>query len=126
MADRSCEDHVFTLNSVGKNNNEVFTAYIDLKRCFHYINRDMHLYKLLLNGIDGKLYNVIKSICTSSVSTVHINNKLTKWFSCNSGVKQGCNLSATLFAIFANDLVNEINGLDLGFDIGDWKLSMLI
>ena len=30
------------------------------------------------------------------------------------------------FAIFANDLVNEINGLDLGFDIGDRKLSMLL
>ena len=125
-ADRSCEDHVFTLNSVVKNNKEVFTAYIDLKRCFDYINRDMLLYKLLLNGIDDKLYNSIKNIYTSSVSTVRINNKLTEWFSCNSGVKQGCNLSPTLFAIFANDLVNEINGLDLGFDIGDRKLSLLL
>ena len=80
-ADRSCEDHVFTLNSVVKNNKEVFTAYIDLKRCFDYINRDMLLYKLLLNGIDGKLYNSIKNIYTSSVSTVRINNKLTEWFS---------------------------------------------
>nr|XP_022342009.1 protein preY, mitochondrial-like isoform X2 [Crassostrea virginica] len=30
------------------------------------------------------------------------------------------------FAIFANDLVNEINGLDLGFDIGDRKLNVII
>ena len=86
----------------------------------------MLLYKLLLNGTDGKLYDSIKNMYTSSLSTVRINNKLTEWFSCNSGVKQGCNLSPVLFAIFANDLVHEINGLDLGFDIGDRKLSILL
>ena len=30
--DRSCEDHVFTLNSVIRNNTAVFAAFIDLKR----------------------------------------------------------------------------------------------
>jgi len=102
---RSCEDYVFTLNSIIKNNKQVFTAYIDLRRCFDYIDRDMLLYKLLLNKIDGKLYNSIKNIYSSTVSTIRINNKLTDWFDCATGVKQGCNLSPTLFAIFANDLV---------------------
>ena len=41
-------------------------------------------------------------------------------------MKQSCNLPPTLFDIFANDLVNEINGHDLGFDIGDQKLAMLL
>lgn len=31
---RSCEDHVFTLNSIVRNNDNVFTAYIDLRKCF--------------------------------------------------------------------------------------------
>ncbi len=59
---RSCEDHVYTLNSVVRNNPSVFAAYIDLRKCFDFIDRDMMLYKLLLNNIDGKIYDSIKSI----------------------------------------------------------------
>ena len=73
---RSCEDHVFTLNSLIKNNSNVFTAFIDLKRCFDYVDRDMLLYKLLLHHIDWKFYNSIKSIYTSTMSVIRINNKL--------------------------------------------------
>ena len=60
-ADRSCENHVFTLSSIIINNKQVFTAYIDLKSYFDYKNRDMLLYKLLVNGIDGKLYDSIRN-----------------------------------------------------------------
>lgn len=41
-------------------------------------------------------------------------------------MKQGCNLLPTLFSIFANDLVAEVNDLDLGIIIGDPKLSLLM
>jgi hypothetical protein len=41
-------------------------------------------------------------------------------------VKQGDSASPTLFAIFANDLVQEVNDLDLGFDLGGRKVSMLL
>jgi len=58
----SCEDHVFTLNSVIRNNPNVIASFIDLKKAFDFVDRDMLLYKLLLNTIDGKLYNSIKSL----------------------------------------------------------------
>ena len=45
---------------------------------------------------------------------------------CRTGVKQGCNLSPTLFSIFANDLVAEVNDLDIGIKVGDRKLSLLL
>ena len=122
---RSCEDHVFTLNSLIKNKSNVFTAFIDLKRCFDYVDRDMLLYKLLLHHIDGKFYNSIKSIYTSTVSAIRINNKLTEWFDCTTGVRQGCNLSPTLYSVFANDLVKEINDLDIGIQVGERQISLL-
>ncbi len=125
-AKRSCEDHIFTLSSIVRNNNNIFTAFIDLKKCFDFIDRDLLLYKLLLNKIDGKMYNSIKSIYASSTSCIRINNKLTDWFNCTTGVKQGCNLSPTLFTVFANDLVQEINDLDLGIKLDDTKVSMLM
>ena len=86
----------------------------------------MLLYKLLLNKIDGKLYNSNKNIYSSTVSTIRINNKLTDWFDCATGVKLGCNLSPTLFAIFANDLVKEVNDLDIGMKVEELKLSILM
>ena len=72
------------------------------------------------------MHNSIKNIYQSSESCVRVNGKLTNWFSCKTGVKQGDNLFPTLFSIFAIDLVHEINSLDLGANIADEKLSILL
>ena len=99
---------------------------IKLIKCFDFIDRDMMLYKLLLNNINGKLYNSIKSVYHSSESCVRLNGKLTSWFSCKTGVKQGDNLSPTLFSIFINDFVSDINNLNLGIDLNGKSLSTLL
>ena len=85
----------------------------------------MILYKLLLNKVDGKLYNSVESIYQCSKSCVRINSKLTSWFGCNTGVKQGDNVSPTLF-IFINGLVKEINDFNLWVDLLETKLSLLL
>ena len=81
---------------------------------------------MLLNNIDGKLYNSIKSLYVQTTASIRINNKMTDWCLCNSGVKQGDNLLPTLFSIFIDDLVDEINEHGLGVNIGDSKLSILL
>ena len=54
---RSCEDHVFSLSGVIRNNNEVFASFIDLRKCFDFTDIEMLLYKLyILKGIDGKIH----------------------------------------------------------------------
>jgi hypothetical protein len=45
-----------------KNNENTYVAFIDLKRAFDFVDRDMLQYKLLRSGIDGKIYTVIKSM----------------------------------------------------------------
>ena len=123
---RSCEDHVFSLNGIIRNNTTVFTAFIDLRKCFDFIDIDMLLYKLLLNGIDGKIYTSIKNIYQHSTASVRVNNKLTDWFTCQTGVKQGDTASPTLFSIFANDLIKEVNDLDIGLELDGKKVSLLL
>jgi hypothetical protein len=59
---RSCEDHVFTLNSLIQNNKNLFVPFIDLKKRFDFKDRDMILYNLLLCDINGKVHNSIKNI----------------------------------------------------------------
>ena len=123
--DRSCEDHVFTLNSVIRNNTTVFAAFIDLKKAFDFVDRNMLLYKLLQSNINGKMYDSIKNIYAHTTSCIRI-NKLTEWFDCKSGVRQGDCLSPTIFSLFINDLVSEINGLGLGIDLNGTNISLLL
>jgi hypothetical protein len=123
---RSCEDHIFTLNSLARNQDNLHTAFIDLRKAFDFVDRDMLFYKLLLNGIDGKVYNAVKSMYKHTISCIRINNNVTSWFDCKSGVAQGSNLSPTLFAIFVNDLVREINDLELGVTINNASISILL
>ena len=125
-SNRSCDDHIFTLNGIIRNHKTVFAAFIDLQKAFDFVDRDMVLYKLLLNGVDGKIYFALKSIYAGSESCVRINNMLSEWFSCSIGTKQGDCISPTIFSIFINDLVADINALDLGVEIDNRKISLLL
>ncbi len=58
--------------------------------------------------------------------SVSVNQALTDWFDVNSGVKRGCILSPTLFAMFIDDLVQEINARQLGFNCQTCTLSTLL
>ena len=42
-------------------------------------------------------------------SAVKIDNKLTEFFTCHAGVKQGCMLSPTLYNLYLSDLPKFLN-----------------
>ena len=86
----------------------------------------MLLSKLLLHKIDGKMYDSFKSLYVNMSACLRINDKMTSWFNCNAGVKQGDNCAPTLFSIFFDDIVKEINALGLGISAGDAKLLILL
>ena len=63
---RACIDHVFSLASILQTNaykkSGTFTTFIDFKKAFDLIDREALFYKLLQNGIDGKMYWSVKSM----------------------------------------------------------------
>ena len=80
---RSCLDHVFVLSSVIRNrqnnNMSTFAAFIDMKKAFDWVDRDVLLFKILSQfGIKGKMYNVIASLYSNSTACVKINNYVYK------------------------------------------------
>ncbi len=126
---RSCVEHIFTLNSVIRNNlnqnKQICCAFIDFKKAFDFVNRDLLFYKLLVNKIDGKFFNAVKQMYTNTEACVKVNDMFTDWFKTDSGVKQGDCLSSSLFNLYINDLAKEIKNLNKGVKIADENVGVL-
>ena len=120
-AKRSCLDHVFALTTIVRNRLEkkldTYVAFIDLQKAFDHIHRKLLLFKILNMAVNGKLYFAIKSLLMNSKSCVRVNECNTEYFEVGNGVRQGDPISTTLFAIFINDLVYDINSLEKGICI---------
>ena len=122
---------MFTLLNILKNrktkSQPTFVAFIDAEKAFDKVNRSCLFFKLIQTGVTGKVYQIIKNIYKLCQCCVNINGYLTKSFLSILGVRQGDTLSPTLFNIFANDIVQEINNLGLGIPLNnDDKISMLL
>ena len=78
---------------------------MDFKKAFDSVWHEGLFLKLLENKIDGHLYNLIKSLYSSSKCAVK-ESKIyrTEFFSYSKGVRQGCILSPLLFNIYINEL----------------------
>ena len=50
----------------------------------------------------------------------------TEWFNTTCGVKQGDNLSPTVFSMFINDLVHNLNLLNNGINIDNQNICCLL
>ena len=126
---RSCEDHVYSACTLIRNRllskNDAFGVFIDFQKAFDFVDRDVLLYKLLSNGIDGKIYNSIKSILSDTSSCIKLNGMLTDWFPVLSGVRQGDSSSPTIFAFFINDLIEGLKAVNKGIKFNDNVLCCL-
>ncbi|KAK3107434.1 hypothetical protein FSP39_014542 [Pinctada imbricata] len=128
---RSCIDHIYALTSIIKNRKirrkQTFVCFIDAKKAFDSVNRNMLWYKMMKIGIDGSFLNAVQSLYDVTQSAVKLGNVMTDFFPVNFGVKQGCKISPTLFSVYVNDLVSEINAHKFGIDIDDeLNLSVLL
>ena len=68
------------------------------------VNRDYMIRKLINNGIQGKFINIIKSMYTNTKAYIRYNGLKSNQFTTDIGIKQGCNVSCLIFAIYLNDL----------------------
>ena len=130
-AGRGCQDHIYTLSSVIRNRKskklDTFCAFVDFKKAFDWVPRDLLLFKLAGSfGIHGRLFNTLSTIYDSSSAKIRLNGLLTDSFNVMSGVKQGDIISPTLFSMYLNDLATGIKSLNLGVEIDDFNLAILL
>ena len=110
-------DHIFTLKCLLdiylSKGQKIYACFIDYAKAFDSVWRVGLWKKLLDQGIDGKVIRIIMNMYEEAKSCVKSSDGLTNFFKCETGVRQGENLSPFLFAIFLNDLERFLE--DSGF-----------
>ena len=108
-ANHRTTDSIFVLKTLiskylNKRKQKIFACFVDLRRAFDSLWHNGLLYKLMINGIGLKFFEVVSDMYRHCESAVKIEHNITDYFSLARGVKQGDSLSPTLFNCFINDL----------------------
>ena len=90
-------DHIFVMKNLVDmfklKKKKLFCCFVDYTKAFDSIWREALWHKLINNGIQGKILNVIKSLCAQVKSCVFLNGSKSEFFISARGVRQGENLS---------------------------------
>ena len=130
VAGNRCSDaHIIINNLVKKKchkeNSKIFSCFVDFKKAFDSVPRDLLLKKILDMGITGKLFNIIRHIYTTDKACVKLGQSRSDFFSLNIGVRQGCILSPLLFNLFISDLAKQFDTMEDKLQLGQSSINSL-
>lgn len=128
---RSGIDNIFILNhaidaEISEKGGAVYCFFVDFKAAFDLINREKLWKKMEELGIDQRLIRRIKEIYEATQNVIQAGDNTSDSFWTKVGVRQGCPLSPTLFALYIAD-IDEIlrKGQDGGLVVGNKKFHCL-
>ena len=77
-------------------------------------------------GIRGKIFKCLKCMYDGCKAGVNVNGYVTDWFETEYGVKQGDCLSPSLFSLYINDLVSDLNINAVGIENNEFSIKCLL
>lgn len=106
---KSTADHIFLIQTliekvVKKGKCKLYVAYIDFKKAYDTVNRDLLLQRLKHLGINGIFLKNIESMYEKTMYSIKINKGYLDAIDSNLGLKQGCPLSPMLFNLYIDDI----------------------
>ena len=103
----STVDAIFVLqsliNRVCNARKRLYCCFVDYKKAFDFVNRQNLWYKLIKQGVSGKMLAIIRSLYQNVKCCVKYNNVISDFFMCKNGLFQGEVLSPILFSMYVND-----------------------
>ena len=127
---RSCQEHIFVLNSIIRNRNNknqaTFACFIDMAKAFDSVNHTLLWNSLINLGIEGKILKIIRNMYSNIEACVSLDGHHTEWFGIHGGVRQGDNLAPTLFTVFINSLAAKVKEEQTGVNLEYLNLPILL
>ena len=111
----STVDHLFSLQAcvqkyLSKPRGRLYILYVDFSKAFDSINHDLMWYVMMKNGCHGNFLNVLRNMYNMLISCVKTGpDRISKYFCCEIGTRQGCMISPTLFVQFLNEYINILD-----------------
>lgn len=107
-------DHIFTLISMIRkcvyksNNGKLYVAFIDFLKAFDSVDRECLWFVLKNVCLSTKMIRMLQGIYSSVQSCVRWGSEVSDFFTCPSGVKQGCILSPLIFSLLITEVADEV------------------
>ena len=128
--DRGTTDSIFILNQiinqVLENGKKLYAFFVDFSKAFDRVVHDNLWYKLLKNGVSGKIFNIIQSMYKCLKTRVVNNGEKSQAFYCQLGVRQGECLSPFLFALYINDIEQCLESPTSGITLAHMRFLLLL
>lgn len=125
---RSTTDHIFKLHyDVSKAFEErksTVAVLVDISKAYDMTWAGGLLHKLYSCGIQGKMFNWLKSFLRNRTFQVRLGNELSDIYPMENGIPQGSSISPVLFTLMMNDLSScfpeDINLAIFADDVAIW------
>ncbi|KAK3105639.1 hypothetical protein FSP39_002449 [Pinctada imbricata] len=90
----------------------------DAEKAFDVVWHDSLFSKLYKDGVEGDLWNIVKSLHSDAHTIVKWNTYLSDKIKLEQGIRQGAKLSTLMYKRFNNDLINNLQEVPEGVKIG--------
>ena len=104
---------------------KIFSCFVDFKKAFDSVPRDILLQKVFNMGITGKFFNILRHIYTTDKACIKLGHSRSDFFNLDIGVRQGCILSPLLFNLFLSDLAKQFDTADDKVKLGNLGINSL-
>jgi hypothetical protein len=109
---RGCVDQIYNLKEClsmsRQKGKEVYMCFIDLRKAYDSVNRDLLWKAMREYGVSEKIVKILNSLYDNTRAKVRVNGKLSEFLSLKTGVKQGCVLSPLLFNVFLDWVIQKV------------------
>lgn len=121
----STVDQIFSLINIAesykKTDGKLYAFFVDFRAAFDPISREALFYKLYRIGVTRA--RLLRAMYDNNLAYVWDGDSISDEFSTSMGVKQGCILSALLFILFINDVIDTVRG---GIEFGQAVIRALM